>query len=101
MLARVWADSVTLNPAIGLLALRVESTAQDIVGLSGLARYVATMLENELDGRSALPGLADKLRVTAVAAVFDAVSRAHLARNASGADFQRVSLADLALRLLR
>jgi AcrR family transcriptional regulator len=100
VLARAWAESVTANPALAQLALRVESTAHDTAGLSGLARYVAGMLENELDGRIALPGLADGLRITAVAAVFDVVSRARLAEHASAADLQRI-LADLALRLLR
>jgi AcrR family transcriptional regulator len=99
-LSRAWAESVTMNPALALLALRVESAAHDTVGLSGLARYVATILENELEARSALPGLADGLRVAAVAAVFDVVSRAQLAERGSAADLQRV-LSDLAIRLLR
>jgi AcrR family transcriptional regulator len=99
-LARAWAESITMNPSLALLALRVEPAAHDTVGLSGLAYYVVTILENELDARGALPGLADGLRVAAVAAVFDVVSRAKLAERGSAGDLQRV-LSDLAIRLLR
>ena len=55
----------------------------------------------ELDGRSALPGLAEPLRVAVVAAVFDAVSRAHLSVRAMTAEELQRVLADWSLRLLR
>src|SRR5450755_3486457 len=98
--ARAWADNVAANPALTKLALRAQSAARDPAQLSGLGRYVATVLEREVESRSALPGLVDAQRVTAVAAVFDAVSRAHLGALSSPGELQGI-LADFALRLLR
>ena len=75
-------------------------TARDAAELSVLGRYVATVLENETEARSALPGLVDRLRTTAVAAVFDVVTRAQLAEPPAVSELAR-TLADFALRLLR
>ena len=99
-LARAWAESVSANPALARLALRAQSAGRDAAELSWLGRYAVTVLENEVESRSALPGLVDPVRVTAVGAVFDAVSRAHLGAQSAPIDLQRV-LAELALRLLR
>ncbi len=99
-LARAWAESVAASPALTSIALRAQSAERDATELSVLGRSLATMLENETEARSALPGVADRLRTTAVAAVFDAVTRAELARAPVASDLAR-TLADLALRLLR
>jgi AcrR family transcriptional regulator len=99
-LARAWAESVSANPALTRLALRAQSAEKDPAELSVLGRYVVSVLEGDVESRSTLPGLVDALRVTAVAAVFDAVSRAHLEKQSSPGDLQRI-LADFALRLLR
>lgn len=101
VLARAWAENLFESPGLTRLALRAQPAELDSSELSALGRYVATVLEAEVAARSALPGLADKLRTTAVAALFDAVSRAHLGeRPLPFEELQRV-LADLSLRLLR
>jgi AcrR family transcriptional regulator len=99
-LARAWAESLSANRSLALLALRPQSATRHTAELSALGRYVVTVLESEVGSSSALPGLVDRLRVTAVAAVFDAVSRAHLAERSSASELPGV-LADFALRLLR
>jgi hypothetical protein len=89
-----------LNADLALLALRAESAQRGSAELSELGRYIALVLEGETDSRSALPGVGDRLKTTAVAAVFDAVTRVHLALSPPSTDLAR-TLADLALRLLR
>lgn len=102
VLARAWAEHISLNPALAQLALRAQSSGRerDPAELSSLGRYIATVLESEAGSRGALPGLVDRTRVTAVAAVFDAMSRVYLAERFDVGDLQR-ALADLALRILR
>jgi hypothetical protein len=58
------------------------------------------VLESETETRSALPGVAERSRTTAVAAVFDVVTRAHLAEAHLPSELAQ-TLADFALRLLR
>jgi AcrR family transcriptional regulator len=99
-LARAWAENIAGNPALARVALRARVAKSNPEELSELGRYVVLVLENEVESRSALPGLVDRLRRVAVAAVFDAMSRAHLVEEPASDDLQRI-LADLALRLLR
>ena len=99
-LARAWVDSLTGNREFALVALRPPPAAKHAADLSELGRCIATILENELESRSALPGLSDPLRIIAVAAVFEAVSKVHLGGSPPPDDLSRI-LADLAIRLLR
>jgi AcrR family transcriptional regulator len=100
-LARVWAESLIADPAVAKLALRAEPSSRDPAQLSALGRHLAEVLENEVVSRSALPGLSDRLRTTAVAALFDVVGRAQLADGPMAPEELQRVLADLAVRLLR
>ena len=100
-LARVWAENLLQNPAQVKLALRAQAELVEATQLSVLGEYVAGVLGAEVDARTALPGLAEPLRVAVVAALFDAVSRAHLNVSAmTSEELQRV-LADWSVRVLR
>jgi len=89
------------NPAQVKLALRAQAELIEATQLSALGQHVAGVLNAELEARSALPGLVEPLRVAVVAALFDAVSRAHLnVRAMTSEELQRV-LAEWSLRLLR
>lgn len=100
-LARVWTEHLLENPAQAKLALRAQTELIEATQLSLLGQHVAGVLNAELDARSALPGLAEPLRVAVVAALFDAVSRAHLhVRAMTSEELQRV-LTDWSLRVLR
>jgi len=100
-LARVWTENLLENPSQVKLALRAQAELIEATQLSALGQHIASVLNAELEARSALPGLVEPLRVAVVAALFDAVSRAHLnVRAMSSDELQRV-LADWSLRLLR
>src|SRR4051812_25819673 len=100
-LARVWTESLLENPAQLRLALRAQAELADATQLSSLGQHLAGVLNAELEARSALPGLAEPLRVAVVAALFDAVGRAHLnVRTMSSEELQRV-LSEWSLRVLR
>ncbi|HEY3254688.1 MAG TPA: hypothetical protein VGJ91_12095 [Polyangiaceae bacterium] len=100
-LARVWTEHLLEHPAQVKLALRAQAEPIEATQLSLLGQHIAGVLNAEIEARSALPGLAEPLRVAVVAALFDAVSRAHLnVRTMSSEDLQRV-LAEWSLRLLR
>lgn len=106
-LARVWTEKLMESPARVRLALRPQAEQVEPAQLSALARRLVAVLApeavlaREQDAARALPGLAEPLRVVAAAAVFDAVSRVHLAEQAMTAqELQRV-LTDWSLRLLR
>jgi AcrR family transcriptional regulator len=100
-LARAWAQNLFVDPPLVRLALRPQPEIANATQLSVLGMHLADVLSAQHDARSALPGLADTLKIGAVAAVFDAVSRAHFgARPMSVEELQSV-LADLSLRLLR
>jgi AcrR family transcriptional regulator len=101
VLTRAWADSLAANPLVARLALRARRTGLDSSELSGLGSYLRGVLARESDARSALPGLADPLRIEAVSAVFEAVSRAQLAKQPAAVDELSQLLVDLSLRLLR
>jgi hypothetical protein len=89
------------------LALIAQLPSKEPTQLSALAQYLAQVLNAEVAARTALPGLADPTRVVAVAAVFDALSRAHFALRPDAraerdeTDELQRGIADLALRLLR
>jgi AcrR family transcriptional regulator len=100
-LARAWSESLLESPSLARFALRSQAPGLDAAELSGLGRYVATVLEAEVEFHSALPGLSDRLRTTAVAALFDTVSRVHLATRAAVADELQRLLTELSMRLLR
>ncbi|MEO7038102.1 MAG: hypothetical protein ABI548_29305 [Polyangiaceae bacterium] len=100
-LARAWAENALANPRIVSLALRAPVESVDATQLSVLAQHVAVALTAEREARSALPGLADRLRVNVVAAVFDAVSWAHFRAQPMSVEELQAALSDLALRLLR
>ena len=100
-LSRAWAENARANPSTVSLALRPQAESVDATQLSALAQHVAAVLTAERAARNALPGLADALRVNVVAAVFDAVSRAHFGPQPMSVEELQVALSDLALRLLR
>jgi len=101
VLARVWTENLLENPAQVRLALRAQAELVDATQLSPLGQHLAGVLSLQLEARSALPGLAEPLRVAVVAALFDAVGRAHLnVRSMSSEELQRV-LAEWSLRVLR
>ena len=100
-LARVWSEILLENPAQMRLALRAQPELVDATQLSALGQHLAGVLSAELEARSALPGLAEPMRVAVVAALFDAVGRAHLnLRMMSGDELGR-ALAEWSLRVLR
>ena len=100
-LSRAWSESLFSNAALGRFALRSQAPKLDLAQLSGLGRYVATVLEAEIEFQSALPGLSDRARTTAVASLFDSVSRVHLADGLAAADELQRLLTELSMRLLR
>ncbi|HYQ44338.1 MAG TPA: TetR/AcrR family transcriptional regulator [Polyangiaceae bacterium] len=100
-LSRAWAENLLENPARAKLALRAQAESLAPTQLSVLAQHLAKVLDAEHEARSALPGLAEPLRVAVVAALFDTVSRAHFnTRALTSEELQRV-LADWSMRLLR
>ena len=100
-LARVWTENLLENPSQMKLALRAQPEPLEVTQLSALGQHIAGVLNAELEARSALPGLAEPVRVAVVAALFDTVSRAHLnVRAMPSEELQRV-LTDWPLRLLR
>jgi AcrR family transcriptional regulator len=100
-LTRAWIENLLENPNYVKLALRAQEERNESMQLSLLAQHFSSVLNAELEARSALPGLAEPLRVAVVAALFDAVSRAHLNVKAmTSQELQRV-LVDWSLRLLR
>jgi len=100
-LTRVWTQGLLEQPAQMKLALRAQPELVEPTQLSLLGQHLASVLSAEVDSRSALPGLGEPLRVAVVAALFDAVSRAHFAgRSMTSEELQRV-LCDWSLRLLR
>jgi AcrR family transcriptional regulator len=100
-LARAWVENLFENSTRVKLALRAQAESVEATQLSVLGQHLASVLAADLDARSALPGLAEPLRVAVVAALFDSVSRAHFGvRSMSSEELQRV-LVDWSLRLLR
>jgi len=100
-LARAWAETLFDNEGLARIALRAQPESLESTQLSALAQHLTTLLSAELEARSALPGLAEPVRVTAVAALFDAVSRAHQCVRPMTLDELQRTLADLSLRVLR
>lgn len=100
-IARAWTESLFVNPALLRLALRPQSEIVDPAQLSALGRHLVAALAAQIEARSALPGLAEAVRLTAVGAAFESVSRAHLGSLSMSVDELYGVLADLALRLLR
>jgi AcrR family transcriptional regulator len=99
-LSRAWVEAYSANRALTALALRTPSGGRASAELSVLGSCIAVTLEGEVSSRAALPGLADLVRITAVAAVFEAVTRTAVARTTGDDELSR-TLTDLALRLLR
>ncbi|MET0792449.1 MAG: TetR/AcrR family transcriptional regulator [Polyangiaceae bacterium] len=100
-LARAWTEHLLEAPALARVALQPQSEAIEPTQLSALAQHVVKVLQAEEEARSALPGLNEPLRVVVVAALFDAVSRTHLAVHPLSADELQRVLSELSLRLLR
>jgi len=100
-LARVWAENLLENAAQARFALRAQAESVEATQLSVLGQHVAAVLSAQLEARTALPGLAEPLRVAAVAALFDAVGRAHLNVRAMAKEELQAVLADWSLRVLR
>jgi AcrR family transcriptional regulator len=100
-LSRAWTEHLFEAPALARVALRAQSEAIEPTQVSALAQHLIKVLSAELDARSALPGLAEPLRVLVVAALFDAASRSHFALRQFSADELQRALSDLSLRLLR
>jgi AcrR family transcriptional regulator len=99
--ARAWAEHLIADPSTLSLALRPQVEVANGAQLSGLGEHIAGILAAERDARSALPGLADRLKINVVAAVFEAVSRTHLGGPPMSSEALQGTLSDLALRLLR
>ncbi|HEY4103900.1 MAG TPA: hypothetical protein VGM44_08415, partial [Polyangiaceae bacterium] len=95
-LARIWVENLAADYSLAALALRVEAPRE----VSTLGQCLMKLLEQESGAQSPLPGLAEKSRLIAVAAVFDALSRNELSARSSNDDLQR-SLCEFAIRLLR
>jgi AcrR family transcriptional regulator len=100
-LARVWADNLLENPAQVRLALRAQAELIEATQLSALSQYLSRVLSAQFEARSALPGLAEPLRIAVVAALFDTVSRAHLNVRAMSSEELQRALVDWSLRVLR
>jgi AcrR family transcriptional regulator len=100
-LARAWAENLFIDPPVVRLALQAQPNMADAAQLSVLGLHLVGVLSAQHEARSALPGLADPLKVNAVAAVFDAVSRAHFGPRSMLVEEVQSVLADLSLRLLR
>jgi len=100
-LARVWSEALLENAPQMKLALRAQAQASEATQLSVLGQHLAAVLNAEIEARSALPGLADPVRVSVVAALFDTVSRAHLNVRAMSDDELQRALTEWSLRLLR
>ena len=100
-IARAWAEVLLVNPPLLRLALRAQPELADPAQLSVLGRHVVAALAAQVEARSALPGLAEAVRLTAVGAAFDSVSRMQLVSPSTSVDELHGVLADLALRLLR
>ena len=100
-LAKAWTECIFNDGPVAKLALRAEPEVIDATQLSVLARQLVQFLSAESGARDALPGLVDPLRVLAVAALFDVVSRAHQSTRPMTRDELQRALADLSLRLLR
>jgi AcrR family transcriptional regulator len=99
--SRAWVENLFEDAALVRLSLRAQAAASNSTQLSVLGEHIVAVLAAEVDARSALPGLSEPLRVLAVAALFDAISRVHLsALPAPTDDFPRL-LTELMLRLLR
>lgn len=98
-LARAWSETALSDPELARLALRARLPQRD-AALSSLGEHVVSVLEKEVESRSALPGLADRARLLAVAAVFEAVTVSELVSPVANPPLER-TLAELALRLLR
>jgi AcrR family transcriptional regulator len=99
--ARAWAENLFVDPPLVRLALRAQPEMADAAQLSILGAQLTAVLSAQHEARSALPGLADDVKVRAVAAVFDAVSRAHFGPRPMSVEELQSVLADLSLRLLR
>lgn len=100
-LARVWVENLLESPAQVKLALRAQAELIEATQLSVLGQHIAAVLSADLEARSALPGLGEPLRVAVVAALFDAVSRAHLNLRAMSSDELQRVLTEWSLRVLR
>ncbi len=100
-LARAWAENLFVDLPLVRLALRAQPEMADAAQLSVLGAHLAAVLSTQHEARSALPGLADNLKVSAVAAGFDAVSRAHFGLYPRSVEELQSVLAELSLRLLR
>jgi AcrR family transcriptional regulator len=100
-LARAWAENLFVDPPLVRLALRAQPEMADATQLSILGAHLTAVLSAQHEARSALPGLADNSKVNAVAAVFDAVSRAHFGPRPMSVEELQSALAELSLRLLR
>jgi AcrR family transcriptional regulator len=100
-LARAWAENLLENPVLVKLALRAQPQLIEPTQLSVLGQHLASVLNAEHGSRTTLPGLAEPLRVAGVAALFDAVGRAHFAVRTLSSDELQRALADWSLRLLR
>jgi AcrR family transcriptional regulator len=100
-LARAWTESLLVNPQLVALVLRPGSKKVSAAQHSALAEYIADLLSRDLTARSALPGLGDPLRVSAVAAIFDTLSRECALGDKATGDKLQALLSELSLRLLR
>jgi AcrR family transcriptional regulator len=99
--SRAWVENLRDDAPLVRLSLRAQAAANNSTQLSVLGEHIVAVLAAEVDARSALPGLSEPLRVLAVAALFDAISRVHLSVLAVPIDDLPLLLTELMLRLLR
>ncbi len=100
-LAWGWVHTALAQPNWVRLALRPPTRARHHAQLSALGEHLRDLLSTEVSARSALPGLADPLKVEAVAAVFETISRAHFGPRPMSKQSLHAALVDVSLRLLR
>jgi AcrR family transcriptional regulator len=100
-LSRAWTEYLVEAPALSQVALRAQPEAIEPTQISALAQHLVVVLSADLAARSALPGLAEPLRVLLVAALFDTVSKSHFTVRALASDELQRVLFNLSLRLLR
>lgn len=96
-LARAWVQHARAD--IARSALMLQHLPLHVRGVSPLGDRLARVLETETESRASLPGLGDPRKISAVVAVFEALTRAELAHQNDPS--LAPTLADLALRLLR
>jgi AcrR family transcriptional regulator len=99
-LTRAWSEYLLELPRLAQIALRPQPETTHPTQLSALAEQAMRALSDVRQEHGSLPGIAHPTRVLAVAALFDVVSRQHLAAPSKPTGDLQCILFDLAQRLL-